>query len=324
MTRAAVADRLEVLLLARLSIPSRSPLGAAALAKLLRRYAPTTLTDAEWHATIEQALGGLEARDAARAELVRRVGSHSAKQWENWTDRLLPALALGVRLDDGKSLRRLALANGWAAAIAARSLAVWSDGPPPSLGALCDLVVWRDLGIAGSPENCPPGIRAHFLANYIAIRETAPAKLVRQIAARAVEARSPELAALRDALVRRWLTGRTPEPYVEATAPVAVAAANEPSLVEAVRSAAHAAREGVFGDRKVFISSVWQVLRAHPPWTALPLDDFKARLVAAHRNRELVLARADLVAAMDPALVAASETQTDGATFHFIVREPDR
>lgn len=31
----------------------------------------------------------------------------------------------------------------------------------------------------------------------------------------------------------------------------------------------------------------------------------------------IVLCRADLVAAMDPALVAASETTTDGAVFHF-------
>jgi hypothetical protein len=80
----------------------------------------------------------------------------------------------------------------------------------------------------------------------------------------------------------------------------------------------------VFGDRKVFISAVWDALRATPAWAALELDELKARLVAAHRSRELVLARADLVAAMDPALVAASETRTDGATFHFVIREPVR
>jgi hypothetical protein len=32
-----------------------------------------------------------------------------------------------------------------------------------------------------------------------------------------------------------------------------------------------------------------------------------------------VLCRADLVTAMDPALVAASETLTDGAAFHFVL-----
>ena len=145
---------------------------------------------------------------------------------------------------------------------------------------------------------------------------------MRQIAARAVEAQRLELGALRDALVRRWLTGRGPEPC--GLAPAAPLEAAAPSLVDAVRSAAHGARDGVFGDRKVFISSVWQALRAQPSWMALALDDFKAQLVAAHRSRQLVLARADLVAAMDPALVAASETQTEGATFHFIVREPPR
>jgi hypothetical protein len=91
-----------------------------------------------------------------------------------------------------------------------------------------------------------------------------------------------------------------------------------------VRTAAQQAREGVFGERKVFISSVWNAIRAMPSWSALPLEDFKANLVAAHRKQELTLARADLVAAMDPALVASSETRTDGATFHFVVREPNR
>jgi len=78
----------------------------------------------------------------------------------------------------------------------------------------------------------------------------------------------------------------------------------------------------VFGDRKVFISSVWHALRATPRWSALELDDFKQRLVVAHRERELELARADLVSVMDPALVAASETRAEGSMFHFIVREP--
>ena len=49
-------------------------------------------------------------------------------------------------------------------------------------------------------------------------------------------------------------------------------------------------------------------------------DELKERLFEAHRRGELELARADLVAAMDPALVAASEMFGGGARFHFIVR----
>jgi len=58
------------------------------------------------------------------------------------------------------------------------------------------------------------------------------------------------------------------------------------------------------------------------------LEHFKAWLLRSLRiTRDgtergaslIVLARADFVAAMDPRMVAASETVTDGATFHFVL-----
>ena len=116
---------------------------------------------------------------------------------------------------------------------------------------------------------------------------------------------------LLDALVRMWVDGR--QVGSAATEPA-------PAFAETVRDVARAAREGVFGDRKVFIASVWNELR-RGRWPTMSLADFKTRLVAAHRAGDLALARADLVAAMDPDLVAASETTTEGASFHFIVRE---
>lgn len=60
----------------------------------------------------------------------------------------------------------------------------------------------------------------------------------------------------------------------------------------------------------------------HPARRALSLPDFKAKLVAAHREGALRLARADLVAAMDEGLVARSETTYLNATFHFVEVEP--
>jgi hypothetical protein len=89
----------------------------------------------------------------------------------------------------------------------------------------------------------------------------------------------------------------------------------------AVLRAADAVVDGWFGDRKVFVSAVWDQLRRDPRWAERGLAGFKADLVAAHRAGELTLARADLVAAMDPALVAASEIAVDGASFHFVVKE---
>jgi hypothetical protein len=131
------------------------------------------------------------------------------------------------------------------------------------------------------------------------------------LAAREVEAPRPELRALRDALVRGWLVDRLPG---RTAAPAAFATD--------VLGAAARVVDGRFGDRKVFVSAVWRELHRDPRWADLALAEFKDRLVAAHRAGELALARADLVAAMDPALVAASEIAADGASFHFIVKEP--
>lgn len=89
---------------------------------------------------------------------------------------------------------------------------------------------------------------------------------------------------------------------------------------------------GRFGPRKVFISALWVAMlridaAAAGRLTGGELAAFKRWLVAAQRlirsDSEraplVVLARADLVAAMDRALVAGSETLADGASYHFVL-----
>lgn len=75
--------------------------------------------------------------------------------------------------------------------------------------------------------------------------------------------------------------------------------------------------EGRFGDRKVFISEVWEVASEDPRISRMGIDAFKQRLVDS--RGAIQLARADLVAAMDPVQVAHSETSHDRATYHFVV-----
>lgn len=363
-----VMERLEVALLARLNT-SAAPGTAAELASALERYAPAGIQAARWYELVAACVQELERRElvgadrrAARTdELKRQTGARAVTRWLQWSERILPGLALGVRGDDTKAHKRLADRDAWSAAIVARALGHWTTGTPPSAPALCDALIWRALDLASTPRRCPAELRAHFLRKHIEIDSGPPDRMLRQLAAKLIGAPRVELKAFYAALIRMWLTGtelgagaavhdRVPDPApvrtdhaadqgpVEGASPVAIApsaaeparpfgpgariAADDPSLIDAVRSAARGARDGVFGDRKVFIASVWSALRAMPPWSQLDLDEFKARLVLAHRRRELVLARADLVAAMDPALVASSETRTEGATFHFIVREP--
>jgi hypothetical protein len=330
---AVVPERLETLLVIRLGLPGKLAPDAGALTRLLRRFKPAQLTDAEWAEHIAATLQRLqdhqvitgERRLVRDDEVQRRVGAASATKWEQWTDRLLPALALGIALDDAKALRPLSIAGGWVAAIAARALALWSHGPPPTTSKLGDALVWHELGLSGAAKRCPPEVHAHFLRKHIAATG-APPLLLRQIAAKAVAAASPDLGKLRDSLVRNWLVGRElvgdAEVHAPAPAPPPVPARSLVDDVLAIARAAHG--DAVFGDRKVFISRIWDALRREPAWASLALHDFKQRLVAAHRAQQLVLARADLVSAMDPALVEASETRTDGASFHFVEREPTR
>lgn len=110
---------------------------------------------------------------------------------------------------------------------------------------------------------------------------------------------------------------------------------NDLAIADLVHRAIAAVQDaGRFGDRKVFISAVWtQMLaieaRSGGTFTAdATLEHFKAwllrvRLLATDGTQDgarlIVLCRADLVAAMDPARVAASETVTDGAAFHFVL-----
>jgi hypothetical protein len=326
-----IAARIEALVIARAQKPQR----AAELVAALVRYTPVTLTDGAWRERIEATIEDLRAREildaklqADRDELVQRIGKHTAKTWQQLAGKTLPALGLGIAGDDGKTLAKLGdSTHPWAAAITARALGLWTEGPPPTLGAACDAYAWRELALPGKPKRCPPEIRAVFLQRALASDAGPPERQVRLYAAAAVGAPRGEPGLLRDALVRMWCAGkqvqRAAPPGARRAVPDSSAERGDnprPFVVE-VRDVASATREGVFGDRKVFIASVWNELRRHPTWSSLTLDEFKTRLLAAHRAGDLALARADLVAAMDPELVAASETRTEGASFHFIVRE---
>ncbi len=303
-------DRLESLILARLKTSPR-PLPAAEIARALFRFAPSNLGEPAWRERVERAVAELTERGIGPDQLPRRIGNHAARTWAQYVDRLFPALGLGIEPGDAKALAKLSGRDAWTAAIAARALGLWTAGPPPSPAEVCDTYAWRQLGLTGRAKRCPPEVRAVFLQRELGTDPGPPDRLLRLYAARSLDAPRPELRALRDALVRRWLTGRG------ADTPTLAA----PSFVDEVRDVARTATDGLFGERKLFIAAAWQELRRRPGRAALPLDEFKARRVRAHRSGELVLARADLVAAMNPDLVGASETVADGATFHFLVRE---
>jgi hypothetical protein len=307
-----IEDRIETLVIAR-AHTLRGPASTAELVTALTRYCPPDAMQAAWSGTLAGVVERLRGTtlDAANHlveadALAHRIGPHSAATWQQLADRVLPALALGVAPADGKTLQKLSSRDAWAAAIVGRARGIWVDGPPPSLAAVCDANAWTSLGLGGRPKRLPAEVRGLFLSRELGTTPAAPDRLLRQLAAKLLEVPRADARSLRDGLVRLWLAGR----------------ALAPRFAADVQAVARTIRDGVFGDRKVYISSVWDQLRRAPAWSAISLDDFKMRLLSAHRAGDLVLARADLVAAMNPSMLAASETVVDGATFHFIVRDP--
>ena len=92
-----------------------------------------------------------------------------------------------------------------------------------------------------------------------------------------------------------------------------------PNLIEAVRDAIpRIGAEGRFGE-KVYVSAIWRTIERDRKAGDLSLDHFKRWLVRANRDGWLVLARADLIGAMDAKQVNESEINDRGATFHFVL-----
>jgi hypothetical protein len=85
-----------------------------------------------------------------------------------------------------------------------------------------------------------------------------------------------------------------------------------------VRELADTSPTGHFGEHKVFISHVWDRFREDQASNGMTREEFDRRLVEANRENLLTLSRADLVDAMDPADVQASEIRLSHSTFHFI------
>jgi hypothetical protein len=95
-----------------------------------------------------------------------------------------------------------------------------------------------------------------------------------------------------------------------------------PAFAATVRAlAANSPPEDRFHDNKVFIASLWRASQREPNFPRLSLAEFKERLIEANTRNLLHLSRADLVQAMEPQLVAESETEYLNATFHFVLLE---
>ncbi len=163
-----------------------------------------------------------------------------------------------------------------------------------------------------------------------------PVQVATRIAAATVRVPKPEKRAMLAGLAQRWLDGvplaedpavptadaATPPPAAPNGQAAPAAEVDARGFADAVRAAAaEVTGDGRFGDRRVFIAALWR-RAARGELAGLTLAEFKRRLLDANRAGDLSLARADLVDAMDPAVVAESEIRDLGSSFHFVLDEP--
>lgn len=164
------------------------------------------------------------------------------------------------------------------------------------------------------------------------------AKLIAELAAEQVDAPRADLEQLRLALLKRLGTDALAArrgaggPVVGRPSLVAVApslprpAANDapplrPDLAQfarAVHAAARTCADGWPGNRKAYISNVWDAVRQSAPQWGLSEIEFKCMLAEAHRSGEIVLANADLKDKKNMLQLESSAIQYKNTVWHFV------
>jgi hypothetical protein len=200
------------------------------------------------------------------------------------------------------------------------------------------VLVLRSMEVATEP-----GAKGARVADVIAARIVArqykvdrkdggdPSSVLAALARRALGL--PETAEpleFKDALRAVFLMGRSPTPIdetggnghnghsgpVSGTVPLRLEHCDLREFAQQVTEAARSSATGRWHGA-VFISHVWSTLQARGN-VGTTFEKFKRRLIEAYQQDLIELSRADLVDAMPPADVSASETVHSGARFHFV------
>ncbi|MEM1416312.1 MAG: hypothetical protein AAGH15_15495 [Myxococcota bacterium] len=318
-------------LLAYLAAPRKD---RASEAKALAALAalPTRYSRGELRQQLVAARGQLEAAglvegwtltSAGRDEMRAWLGPPPPRQaWPRLKQRLY-ASHLGLDPKDVKVRGVLATKEGRQAAELAQAFSLPSG---LSLRRTLDALVWRALGIASTENIGSNRLRARVLEREAELpaptSRQAPAKECDQ-AVRTFIARRAGAASKGDPLghgvaaLLQAEPGPTralpPEPARRAPTPAAVTVRNAdlPAFAARALTAAALPTTHRYGPELAFLSSVRQAMGE-------PRPTFEQRMASAHRAGLLTMARADLVADMDPELVRASELRMGAAEFHFL------
>ncbi len=286
---------------------------------------PRTWTEAKGARLVAKALGaeGLPPRrlkallkaDGLRLEIVQAAfklkgrGVPTPARIRSQLAKLAVTRAFGDSLPTGMDGR-----SGLSAK-AGRALAGRLATPPREFPTDGRLVAALAMEHAGATKSGFESLQTALLRQYVtrgAVKSVEPSprasRRAEKVAARpAGKARPAASAAPTLTLVKT-----TPQPVVAPARP------DFAGFVAATLAAAHGVAEGWPGNRKAFVSKVWDAVQAqHPEWLVSEIE-FKAMLIEAHRVGRIVLANADLKDQRSMADVQASAIAYKNAIFHFV------
>ncbi len=330
LTAAHITDTaLFDLVLVRMALPSKEPVSASAVRRDVGKLLGSELSTADFDSLrSELASAGFLTKgkrntfaltDSGRERALQFLGIAELPAQINWSTVIatylfpkaagLPAEA-AAELDSGDKLAAFILKRKYGLAAQAGS----------TVNQVLEAVACERLGFPH--EMTLSGLLCGVLSTLIGSERLTKEKLAKKLPLFETGLTAVSADAARCKVVRDWLGG-TPL-FQQAPAPLEPPPAVEPFDLTAFAATAKALAaksppEDRFHDNKVFIAALWRATQEEPSFPLLSLPEFKQRLVEANSQNLLHLSRADLVQAMDPQLVADSETAYLNATFHFVL-----
>lgn len=267
-----------------------------------------------------------------------------AKEWAWQRDVGLVAKALGLERESPAKLKALARPEGLRSLVVQKAfgLPLKKNQSPAKIRAQLALVALErafgnKIKSGFGARTSLPAKASRLLAGQLCQTPRdfeSDARLIGQLAAESCGAAQPEAEALRAALLRRLGTEALingpaqpaghPRPVADNdTGPVAHAKPSSlrPDLAQfsrAVKAAAAGRAEGWPGNRKAFISHVWQAIRDSKSDWGLTEIEFKCMLAEAHRAGAIMLANADLKDKKNIKDIESSAILYKNTVWHFV------
>ncbi|MEZ5853069.1 MAG: hypothetical protein R3D68_20740 [Hyphomicrobiaceae bacterium] len=350
LARLAVDDRVSLEHVAR-DVAPLAPAADGVAAAAWRQQIERLLSALEATGHAQRQAKGWQISDAGRASLCGYLGLAEAMPgtWALMRDGPLVIWALGLSGAPPGRRRALAKVDSLQQQILIARWHLKIKGKPSAARvrqALAMVALQRAFGdgLSHSGLDARTALSSKASRALAAQLATAPkefgtdGRLVAALAAEAVAVRRAQPAQLRIGAIRRYLgsparvapmPGPTPEEPVPAVPVAAEEAPRAPAVATlqrptpeqfaaAVKAAAAACAEGWAGNRRAFVSQVWEVIQvSHPRWGITEIE-FKAMLAETHRRGLIALANADLKDKQRLKEVQASAVVYKNTVWHYV------